>query len=162
MSEKNMELEKDRTRTDGRRDQYSRLLLGTVVATSTVLLLGLGYVAGNIGARKNVTRAAIGERMGDRDGRPMMGQRPVLGEVNSISGDTMVIKEKNGDSIKVSLKDNPVIRKEDGSSGSKSDLKSGTTVMVVGARGSDGTVAARMIRINPAMVEGGAEGVNEN
>ena len=72
----------------------------------------------------------------------------VQGKVQAVDGQTLTVTETNGTTTKVVLSASTVVTKM--AQGSAADLKQGVPVMVVGSAGTDGTVAARTIQIQPA------------
>jgi hypothetical protein len=90
----------------------------------------------------------------------------VFGTVQSVSGTTMVVSDqRTGSNTTVSLASNPTITSGSGSSATVSDIQTGDTVIVRGSAGSDGTVTAQSVRINPSFGgsgDGGDAGSTSN
>lgn len=74
--------------------------------------------------------------------------RGTFGQIESISGNTITIKDAQGNQVKVQLQSSTTITKT--VAGSTSDLAQGVNITVSGQRGSDGTVTATSINIVPA------------
>lgn len=91
---------------------------------------------------------AFGGVAGGRGGR-FGGARPIFGTVTSISGTTMTITSQTGNTVTVLLAGNPTIS-NNGASASVSDIATGASVAVVGTAGTDGTIAATRILLNPS------------
>lgn len=77
-----------------------------------------------------------------------MGRGAVVGEIISQDSKSITVKLQDGSSKIVLLSDSATVSKTE--SGSKSDLKDGTTVAVFGTTNSDGSVTAQNIQLNPA------------
>ncbi len=86
----------------------------------------------------------------------------VFGTVQSISGTTMVVSNsRTGSNTTVSLASNPTV--SDGSSSSSvSAIQTGNTVIVRGTTGSDGTVTAQSILLNPSFGGGMGSGTSSS
>lgn len=74
--------------------------------------------------------------------------RGTFGSVVSISGNTLTIKDAQGNDVKVTLQDSTTVTKT--VTGSTSDLVAGANVTVAGQRAADGSVTATNITIVPA------------
>ena len=81
-----------------------------------------------------------------RNGATQGGQ-PVNGEITNIEDNNITVKTQDGSSKIVIYSDSTKVNKT--SEGSKDDLKVGEKVMVIGTVGSDGTVTAQSIQLNP-------------
>jgi uncharacterized protein DUF5666 len=79
----------------------------------------------------------------------------VFGTVQSISGTTMVVSTQSGNKT-VSLASSPQVSDSSGNQASTSSIQTGDTVIVRGTTGSDGTVTAQVVRINPSFGGQGA------
>lgn len=75
------------------------------------------------------------------------GQNVVTGNIVSADDNSVTVKLSDGSSKIVILSSNTAISKQ--ASGSKSDLKSGERVAVIGTPNSDGSVTAQSISLNP-------------
>ena len=82
--------------------------------------------------------------------------RGTLGTVSSISGNTLTIKDAQGNDVKVQLLGSTTVTKT--VAGSAADLTQGVNVTVVGQRAADGTITATAITIVPAGVTIGGGG----
>lgn len=82
----------------------------------------------------------------DADDRGMRNPHGVGGEILSIAGDTLVIKNRNNQESSVRISDATVINK--GSETLKlENLVAGDRIIVVGKPGDDGVVAAQLVRV---------------
>jgi uncharacterized protein DUF5666 len=79
--------------------------------------------------------------------------RGTLGTISSISGNTLTIKDAQGNDVKVQLDSSTTVTKT--VSGSVSDLAQGINVTVIGQRTADGTITATAITIVPARTTSG-------
>ncbi len=85
-------------------------------------------------------------RMMDADDRGVRNPHGIGGEILSISGDTLVIKDRNNQESSVRLSDTTIINR--GKETLKgSDLAVGNTIVIIGKPQDDGIVAARLIRV---------------
>jgi hypothetical protein len=101
----------------------------------------------------NSARAMGGGRPGGGNGAGLGrggGMRPTLGVVASTTGTTLMITGRNGSTITVSLSGSPAISNGSTTGLGASDIKVGDTVAVTGTTGSDGTLAATRVLINPS------------
>lgn len=98
-----------------------------------------GGPGGNFGGRGG--SGAIGQ------GARGQGFRPVTGEIISADDSSITVKLQDGSSKIVMFSDKTLINKAD--TATKTDLKTGETVAVFGTEGSDGTVTAQNIQLNP-------------
>lgn len=74
--------------------------------------------------------------------------RGTFGQVESVNGNLLTIKDAQGSEVKVQLQASTTITKTVG--GAKGDLTQGVNVTVTGQRGTDGTVTAVAVNIVPA------------
>lgn len=85
-------------------------------------------------------------RMMDSDDRGMRNPHGVAGEILSIAGDTLVIKNPENQESTLRVNDKTIINR-----GKKtlalSDLSVGERIIVVGKPGDDGMIFARLIRV---------------
>jgi hypothetical protein len=75
------------------------------------------------------------------------GFMPVNGEIISSDDKSITVKLQDGSSKIVILSDSTNINKAE--SGSKTDLTTGTKVLVLGQTNSDGSVTAQSVQVNP-------------
>lgn len=89
-----------------------------------------------------------------------MGVRPVSGEIISADDKSVTVKMEDGSSKIVILSDKTQINKAD--QATKDELNPGTKVVVFGTEGSDGTVTAESIQLNPQQIRFGAPETGED
>lgn len=148
---------------------YVGLMLGAVVAG-----LGLGALlaskttpppvpvvqaSGQFGQSGSQSGSGAGATAGAASGQGQGGAGS-FGTVSAKEGDTATVKTQQGD-LKVKLTGVKVQKTVDGAA---DDLKPGTTVVVIGQPGSDGTVTANSIQILPAdaVAQTGGQGRGAN
>ncbi|HQI13526.1 MAG TPA: DUF5666 domain-containing protein [Candidatus Woesebacteria bacterium] len=85
-----------------------------------------------------------------RTGGQMQNFRQNVGEILSVDDKSITIKLNDGSSKIVLLSETTTIDKM--SEATKSDLKTGEKVVVMGDSNSDGSVTARSIELNPRML----------
>lgn len=94
-------------------------------------------------------RAGGGQfRFGNRSG-----MAPVAGQILSVDTTGITIKMRDGSTKIVIVPDNATISKA--TTGSKSDIKEGDQVLVLGTQNSDGSVTAQNVQLNPTMFRRG-------
>ena len=134
----------------------SVLLAGIVLGGLGLLLIGL-FAGQTISERRathtgrwqqNYERNFFGTREGRQFGksRHFLKGHAILGEVLTVSENTITVKGQDDTEQSVSLTDKTIIRRN-GSSGSREDLAAGTKVAVFGHPNDEGQVTARLIRI---------------
>lgn len=102
---------------------------------------------------------ASGQRGFGQGGQARMmtaGNRPVVGEIISSDEKSLTVKMMDGSSKIVILSNGTAINKQ--ATGTKSDLKTGERVLVIGTTNADGSVTATNIQLNPmgrGMMPGG-------
>ena len=117
-----------------------------------------GASQSRISGGSSIDNPADGMQHGGGDISAGMGGRPAaMGTVDAVSGSTITVKTQSGTTT-VKIDDKTVISKS--VNGTIADLTPGTTIFVTGNAGSDGTVAATSISINPdsAQRQGGQAG----
>lgn len=129
-----------------------------IVIVSLVVAAGAFY-GGMLYQQKQQPRFMFGSRQGGQMGQPMGGQmprnmsqnsdRPVSGEIISQDDKSITIKMPDGSTKIVILSESTGINKA--AEGTKSDLTSGTKVLVLGKTNPDGSVTAENIQLNPQM-----------
>jgi hypothetical protein len=92
------------------------------------------------GGTQGGTQAGTGQQQGGFRGA---GGRGTAGTVDRVDGTTVYVKTAQGDDVKVSTSDSTTVGVTQ--QGKLSDLKPGSTVVVQGQAGDDGTVAAQAI-----------------
>lgn len=97
---------------------------------------------------RQVGNGALGQRGGMMGGNKTV-SRPVTGSIISSDQNTITVKLFDGSSRIVLLTDKTTINKA--AEGTKDDLKTGETVAVMGIDGTDGTVTAQNIQLNPVV-----------
>ncbi|MEI7690848.1 MAG: DUF5666 domain-containing protein [bacterium] len=90
----------------------------------------------------------------------MQVDRPVIGEVTTISGKMITINSQNDGSKTVSMADNTNIT-NNGADATLGDIKVGDTLMVTGQVNTDGSVKAQMVRINPTINTTRSPGISQ-
>ncbi len=85
-------------------------------------------------------------KMMDSDDRGMRNPHGVAGEIISISGDTLVIKNPDNQESSLRIDDATVINRGKQTL-ALSDLVIGENIVVVGKPGDDGVISARLIRV---------------
>lgn len=134
----------------------SALFAGLILGGIGLLLIGL-FAGQAIGERRanhagrwqqNYERNFFGAKGARHFGKPphFLKGHALLGEVLTVSENTITVKGQDNTEQSVSLTDNTVIRRN-GNSGSREDLATGTRVAVFGHPNDTGQVAARLIRI---------------
>ncbi len=136
-----------------------------VMVVAAILLVGLGFVGGmqvqkSLGSKTASTTAATSGGYGPGgSGGGFRHGGGTFGTVSSINGTTsmVVANSRTGANVTVSLSGNPTVTDGTGATSSISAIATGDTVIVMGSTGSDGTVTATSIRLNPTF-GGGAPG----
>ncbi|MBX6167729.1 MAG: hypothetical protein IRY84_08845 [Thermobispora bispora] len=103
---------------------------------------GMGQAGGPAGA--NDRTGGSGRSGGPGGGEPM-----TFGTVTKVEGDKVYVRTMDGREVTVRTSDGTQIRVS--KPGKVTDLEAGTTVVVAGAAGADGTVNATSISENPMM-----------
>ena len=138
-----------------------------VLIVVAILLVGVGFVGGmqvqkGLGSKSASATNGPGG-YGSTAGGPGGGFRRgggTFGTVSSMNGTTSMVVQnsRTGANVTVSLSGNPTVTDGSGNSSSISAIATGDTVIVMGSTGSDGTVTATSIRLNPTF--GGVPGGN--
>lgn len=89
---------------------------------------------------------------GQRSGSDTQAFTPVMGQIISQDSDSITVKLQDESSKIVLLSSDTSISKMD--KGSKSDLKNGQRVRVIGTENSDNSVTAQNIELNPRAFRG--------
>jgi len=114
-----------------------------------VIVAGAAFFAGTKYQQRKMPRAF--RQFGGQVAGQMQGNRaafrPVNGEIISADDKSITVKMTDGSSKIVLISDKTEINQA--SQATKEDLKVGEKVMVIGAEGSDGTVTAQNIQLNP-------------
>jgi hypothetical protein len=126
-----------------------------------IIVGGLGFFAGiqyqktqRASLRNNFQNNGTMRQWGTgRQGNGAMRMTPVSGEITKVDDNTIIIKTSDGGSKIVVYSTSTKVDKT--SEGSKSDLKVGEKVMVVGSASSDGTVTAQNISVGNIMLQRG-------
>jgi hypothetical protein len=92
------------------------------------------------------------DRQGQQ-GQGFVGRGLAAGTVTAVDGDTVTVKQANGQTAKVKLTGDTQYTVT--SKGSKSDVKVGEPIVVTGERGDDGTVSASTVRTGEQLQLGG-------
>lgn len=131
-----------------------------IIAIVCIIIAGAGGFFGGMQYQKSKA-PSFGGFGGNGQFRQRFGQggqnaafRPVRGQVISADATSLTVKMPDGSSRIVVLSGSTQFVKS--TSGAKSDIKTGDTVMVIGTSNSDGSVTAQDVQINPpAMQRGG-------
>lgn len=99
----------------------------------------------------NVRGFARGQNAG-RFGVLNRGMNGAFGEIVTIDANTLTIKMQDGSSKIVNLADTTTISKTDAAS--KTDLKTGEQVAIMGTTNSDGSITAQNVQLNPILRRG--------
>ena len=125
-----------------------------IIAAVAALVLGgvVGFLGGmQYKKSKRPSFAGAANRGGQFAGRFGAGanaaNRPVTGQIISADDKSITVKMQDGSSKIVILSTSTTINKQ--ATGSTSDLKTGTNVMVLGTTNSDGSVTAQSVQLNP-------------
>ncbi len=131
----------------------------TIIAIIVVALIGLG-VGFLSGMQYQKSRAVQGRNLAAgafqrngmmfRQGFNQQNSRAVRGQIISMADDSVTVKLTDGSSRIVVLAGNTVYTKSQ--TASKTDLKTGDTIVVFGALNSDGSVTAQDVQINPLTI----------
>lgn len=98
-----------------------------------------------------------GRMMLQRNGNTGGGNfRPVSGEIIASDEKSITVKLQDGSSKIVFLSDNTQINKAD--QVTRDELKTGVIVAIFGTEGTDGTVTAQTIQLNPQQMRTGTNG----
>jgi hypothetical protein len=129
---------------------WTHAALGGASTSSATATGGAGGRAGGAGGRAGGTGTGTGTggAPGGTGGRGGAAGRGTIGTVDRIDGTTVYIKTFQGTDVAVSTTDST--RVATSQPGQLSDLKAGTSVTVTGATGSDGSVTAQSITVQPA------------
>lgn len=121
-----------------------------IIAIAVVVGL-LGFYAGMQYQKSQRGNFLVGNRNGATGQQGTIGKQgnntggPVNGEITSFDATTITVKTKDGSSKVIVYSDSTKVNKT--SEGSKSDLKVGEEVMIIGTTSSDGTVTAQTISL---------------
>jgi hypothetical protein len=140
---------------------------GTIYEKSSLNKQGLLRTAGSFGNRQGGGQGGQngqgGQRPGGQNGQGGQGRGqgggflggeitakddPVKSEADHGAGNSLTIKDRNGNSIIVFFSDSTTIGKS--IAGSASDLNNGQQVTITGQANADGTYTAQNIQIRPA------------
>jgi cytochrome c-type biogenesis protein CcmE len=128
------------------RNQLISIIVGAIIIA--VAFFFIGHAAGN---KKPKGFAGPGMayqgQMGARGGM-MRGGGGAMGTILSMDSTSLTLSIKDGGSKIVLLTDATPVMKT--SPGSRSDLKTGESVMVTGTTNQDGSISAQSISIRPA------------
>jgi hypothetical protein len=84
------------------------------------------------------------------------GARPVEGEIVSMDNNSVTVKMPDGSTKIIILSDSTTYNKA--TEGSKSDLQTGSQILVTGTENSDGSMTAQNIQLNPMFRFSGGQG----
>ena len=119
-------------------------MLITIIA---IIVVGAGGFFGGMKFQQNQT--SQGDRNGNGQFQRQSGQnfRPVSGQIISVDDIGITVKMRDGSSKIVIIPNSASISKP--TEASKSALKTGEQVMVMGKSNSDGSVTAQIVQLNP-------------
>ncbi len=138
----------------------SGVLLIALVSFGAGVKVGMGKAFFSTHFGQNYERNFLGaDRDGGRDGRPggMMGKmmdrgvrsgHGVAGEILSVSGDTLIIKDRDNQEVTVRLSELTIVNRGPETVASTT-LATGESIVVVGKPGDDGVISAQLIRVFP-------------
>lgn len=133
-------------------------LIITIVIVALVVGVG-GFFAGMKYQESKNPAGRFGNFQGTRNGSPRFageagnfgqraqGIRLVNGEIIGSDDKSITVKLQDGSSKIILLTDTTTFSKS--AEGSKSDLKTGEKVVVIGSENSDGSVTAQNVQLNP-------------
>lgn len=101
----------------------------------------------NIGQFANMRANGQGQPGGQQRLQNRNGFRPVTGEITSADDKSISVKLQDGSSKIILLSNKTQINKAE--TATKTDLKIGEKVMIVGQENSDGSIGATNIQLNP-------------
>ncbi len=119
-----------------------------------ILVIAVGIAGFFVGMQyQKMQRGNFAGRFGgagfQRFGGTNGANRPVLGQIISSDANSITVKLMDGSSKIVIVSSSTTINKA--ATGTKDDLKQGSTVAVFGTANSDGSVTAQNIQLNPQM-----------
>lgn len=135
-------------------------LLIALVSFGAGVKVGLGKAFFSMHFGQNYERNFLGaDRDGGRDGRPggMMGKmmdrgvrsgHGVAGEILSVNGETVIIKDRDNQEVTVRLSEITIVNRGPETVASTT-LVTGERIVVVGKPGDDGVIGAQLIRVFP-------------
>lgn len=138
-----------------------RFDLGILIAAVAVVAGGIGFAAGHYTAGKTAGASASpgsagnfggqgGGGFGGRSGGGFRRGFGVRGTVTTVSGSTITVNDANGTTRTITVSSSTsFISGSDRSAASESDIKTGDTLLASGQTGSDGSVTATRVIINP-------------
>jgi hypothetical protein len=119
-------------------------ILVAVIVGALGFFGGMQYQKMQRGAGRFGAAGGFGGRAGGANGT-----RPVVGQISSMDSNSVTVKLPDGSSKIVILSTSTAINKQ--ATGSKSDLKNGENILVIGTSNSDGSITAQNIQLNPMM-----------
>jgi hypothetical protein len=128
-------------------------LIITIIIAALVGALGF-YGGTQYQKNANFAGGINGQRRGFGGGQNAQ-NRPVRGQIVSQDDKSITVKMQDGSSKIVNVSDQTLINKA--STGTKTDLKSGETVMVFGTTNSDGSVTAQSVSLGTGGMPGGGQ-----
>jgi hypothetical protein len=137
--------------------------LPLLLTIGAIVLVGVSFVLGmqaqKLLAKSSSTTASSQGQQGAGSqfgggfaGARGQGRRPTLGTVTSFDGTTIIMtNSQSGATTKVTVSASTQVTDSSGNAASATDIKTGDTVSAFGTTGSDGTVSATRIRLNPTI-----------
>lgn len=120
----------------------------TLVVTGVIVVLvfGAGGFFGGIKYQQNKRVQFTGQFSARQNGQPNRGNvRPVAGEISTADDTSITVKLADGSNKIILISEKTTINKA--TEGTKTDLTTGTTVMIFGTENTDGSVTAQNIQL---------------
>lgn len=120
-----------------------------------MMVIGAFSIGVYVGSERSSSPALPGPQPGGGGGNNVLQRLPgppdILGEIVSITGDSMLLRTPDGPRT-VSLSEGTQVMLEDGSEGSRQDLHPGQVVAVIGRFEEGGkSLAARLVAVMPPL-----------
>jgi hypothetical protein len=125
------------------------MIVIAIVIAAGAFFGGMKYQQNKTNNGFALQQGQLRQKMGQNQGGQGQIQafRPVRGDILSVDNNTLTVKLSDGSSKIVVLSETTTYLKE--ATSTKDDLKTGTTVSIVGKTNADGSVTAQNVQINP-------------